>query len=103
MEKNTVLSNGTSSHCNGKNGDTSSQDSWSHLLTSARANVSPHVHMTPVMTSSTLDSMSGLRLFFKCENLQKTGAFKARGAINAVLNHLKVNTNAFFLHMSKDI
>lgn len=38
------------------------------------------------MTSETLDSLSGARLFFKCENLQKTGAFKARGAANAVFS-----------------
>ena len=43
------------------------------------------VHRTPVMTSDTLDRLSGRRLFFKCENLQKVGAFKYRGATNAVL------------------
>ena len=42
------------------------------------------IHRTPVMTSSVLDELSGNRLFFKCENLQKVGAFKARGATNAV-------------------
>jgi threonine dehydratase/serine racemase len=42
------------------------------------------VHRTPVMTSGTLDRLSGRRLFFKCENLQKVGAFKYRGATNAV-------------------
>jgi threonine dehydratase/serine racemase len=42
------------------------------------------VHRTPVMTSETLDRLSGRRLFFKCENLQKVGAFKYRGATNAV-------------------
>lgn len=43
------------------------------------------VHRTPVMTSDTLDRLSGRKLFFKCENLQKVGAFKYRGATNAVL------------------
>lgn len=43
------------------------------------------VHRTPVMTSDTLDRLSGRKLFFKCENLQKIGAFKYRGATNAVL------------------
>jgi threonine dehydratase len=43
------------------------------------------VHRTPVMTSATLDRELGLRAFVKCENLQKCGAFKARGALNAVL------------------
>src|SRR5690348_6689304 len=43
------------------------------------------VHRTPVVTCSTLDRMAGRRLFFKCEHLQKTGAFKFRGASNALL------------------
>jgi threonine dehydratase/serine racemase len=43
------------------------------------------VHRTPVVTCSTLDQIAGRRLFFKCEHLQKTGAFKFRGATNAVL------------------
>ncbi len=41
-------------------------------------------HRTPVMTSRTLDQQSGAQLYFKCENLQRTGAFKIRGAANAV-------------------
>ncbi|MEJ2583238.1 MAG: pyridoxal-phosphate dependent enzyme, partial [Acidobacteriota bacterium] len=47
--------------------------------------VGGHVHRTPVMTSRQVDRIVGARLFFKCENLQKVGAFKARGATNAVL------------------
>jgi threonine dehydratase len=43
-------------------------------------------HRTPVATCATLDRMSGKRLFFKCENLQKTGSFKFRGAWNSVSN-----------------
>ena len=43
------------------------------------------VHQTPVLTSSYYDDRLGMRCFFKCENLQKVGAFKARGAMNAVL------------------
>jgi threonine dehydratase len=42
------------------------------------------VHQTPVMTSNSLDGLAGASLFFKCEHLQKTGSFKARGALNAV-------------------
>jgi threonine dehydratase len=45
-----------------------------------------HVHRTPVMTSRAIDGITGARLYFKCENLQKVGAFKARGATNAVLS-----------------
>ncbi len=50
----------------------------------AARRIAPYVHRTPVMTSAYLDSRTGAELFFKCENLQKVGAFKARGACNAV-------------------
>jgi threonine dehydratase len=50
----------------------------------AEARIAPHIHRTPVMTSRMLDEVSGASLFFKCENLQKAGAFKVRGASNAV-------------------
>ena len=50
----------------------------------ARERIAAHVHRTPVLTSSHLNQVCGAELFFKCENLQKTGAFKARGACNAV-------------------
>ncbi|UAB81511.1 pyridoxal-phosphate dependent enzyme [Marixanthomonas sp. SCSIO 43207] len=46
--------------------------------------VKPHVHQTPVLTSSLLDEMAQAKLYFKCENFQKMGAFKMRGAINAI-------------------
>lgn len=48
--------------------------------------VKEYAHRTPVHTSRTLDRMTGARLFFKCENFQRGGAFKFRGAINAVAN-----------------
>ena len=54
------------------------------LIEQARARIQGRVHRTPVMTSQTLDHLSGARLYFKCENLQNMGAFKARGATNAV-------------------
>ncbi len=47
--------------------------------------VSPHVHLTPVLTSSTIDRMLDASVFFKCENFQRMGAFKFRGASNAIL------------------
>jgi threonine dehydratase len=52
----------------------------------ARARIAPHVHRTPVMTCRSLDEAAGARLYFKCENFQKVGAFKARGAVNAVFS-----------------
>ena len=53
-------------------------------MLAARARITPHIHRTPVLTSRILNELSGAELFFKCENLQKAGAFKARGASNAV-------------------
>jgi threonine dehydratase len=50
----------------------------------AHARIRDKIHRTPVMTSEVLDGLAGKRLYFKCENLQKVGAFKARGATNAV-------------------
>ena len=50
----------------------------------AHARIAPHIHRTPVLTSSFLDEMTGAELHFKCENFQKAGAFKVRGASNAV-------------------
>jgi len=46
----------------------------------------PYIHRTPVLTCSATNDRVGARLFFKCENFQKTGAFKIRGASNAVLS-----------------
>lgn len=48
--------------------------------------ISPYIHRTPVMTSKLLNKISGADLYFKCENFQKMGAFKMRGAVNAVLS-----------------
>ncbi len=45
-------------------------------ISEAYQRIRPFVNLTPVLTSSTFNSMSGLELFFKCENFQKTGAFK---------------------------
>jgi threonine dehydratase len=55
-------------------------------IRSAHERIRPHIHRTPVLTSVRLDEASGAKLFFKCENLQKIGAFKARGATNAVFS-----------------
>ncbi|MCY4548845.1 MAG: pyridoxal-phosphate dependent enzyme [Defluviicoccus sp.] len=53
-------------------------------LLAAHERIAPHVHRTPVLTSNSLDRLAGAELFFKCENFQRAGAFKARGASNAV-------------------
>ena len=59
--------------------------SWQAIL-EAHARIAPRVHRTPVLTSASLNAMTGAQLFFKCENLQKTGSFKIRGASNAILS-----------------
>ncbi len=69
---------------------TTPTSSYTHLtwqaILQAHARIAPRIHCTPVFTSASLDAMTGARLFFKCENLQKTGSFKIRGASNAILS-----------------
>ncbi|MGC1106286.1 MAG: pyridoxal-phosphate dependent enzyme [Candidatus Acidiferrales bacterium] len=55
-------------------------------IRAAHERIRPQIHRTPVFTSESLDEMTGAHLFFKCENLQKTGSFKFRGATNAVFS-----------------
>ena len=50
----------------------------------ARERITPYIHKTPVLTSTFMNDLTGAGLFFKCENFQKAGAFKVRGASNAV-------------------
>ncbi len=52
----------------------------------AAGRIALYIHRTPVLTSELLDSIADARLFFKCDNFQKTGSFKIRGATNAVLS-----------------
>jgi threonine dehydratase len=54
------------------------------LIREAHARIKEKIHRTPVLTSATLNAQACAQLFFKCENFQKGGAFKARGATNAV-------------------
>ncbi len=53
-------------------------------MKAAHARIKPYIHNTPVLTSNYLNDLTGAELFFKCENFQKAGAFKVRGASNAV-------------------
>lgn len=55
-------------------------------IRAAHRRISPRIHRTPVVTSASLDEIAGAKLYFKCENLQKTGSFKIRGATNAVFS-----------------
>ena len=55
-------------------------------MLAAHERINPHIHNTPVLTSSFFNELTGAELFFKCENFQKAGVFKARGASNAVFS-----------------
>ncbi|MFT6827079.1 MAG: threonine dehydratase [Roseivirga sp.] len=52
----------------------------------AHARIKPFIHHTPVLTSESINAIAGCVVYFKCENFQKVGAFKARGGLNAVLS-----------------
>lgn len=52
----------------------------------AHDRIRPYVHRTPILTSESVNEIAGCELYFKCENFQKIGAFKARGGVNAVLS-----------------
>lgn len=55
-------------------------------IRAARERIAPHIHRTPVLMSASLDALAGARLHFKCENLQRSGSFKMRGASNAIFS-----------------
>lgn len=57
-----------------------------HTIREAAARIRPHIHKTPVLTSQAINKICGAEIFFKCENFQKAGAFKSRGACNAVFS-----------------
>jgi threonine dehydratase len=61
------------------------KSTWQSIA-EAHLRIAPRIHRTPVLRSATLDAMCGAELFFKCENLQKTGSFKIRGATNAIFS-----------------
>ncbi len=61
-----------------------------NAIKQAAERIKPFLHLTPVLESSAINNIAGCSIFFKCENLQKAGVFKARGATNAVFS-LKEN------------
>ena len=61
------------------------QPDWKTIL-EAHERIRPRIHRTPVLTSHSINQLAGAELFFKCENLQKTGSFKIRGATNAIFS-----------------
>ena len=64
---------------------TKTHPDWQTIL-EACDRIRPRIHRTPVLTSRSLNERTGASLFFKCENLQKTGSFKIRGATNAIFS-----------------
>lgn len=54
-------------------------------ISNAHERIKPYIHNTPILTSKSINDLAGCHVFFKCENFQKIGAFKARGAMNAAL------------------
>lgn len=62
-----------------------SPDFPKHQIEAAHNRIKPYIHNTPILTSQSINEMVGAELFFKCENFQKIGAFKMRGATNAIL------------------
>ena len=61
------------------------QPDWKTIV-DAHDRIRPRIHRTPVLTSRSINGLAGAQLFFKCENLQKTGSFKIRGATNAIFS-----------------
>ena len=59
--------------------------SWDEIR-AAHARIAPRIHRTPVLTAHSLNDMAGAQFFFKCDNFQKTGSFKIRGATNAIFS-----------------
>ncbi|MBS1491576.1 MAG: pyridoxal-phosphate dependent enzyme [Bacteroidetes bacterium] len=55
-------------------------------IEAAHERIQPYIHHTPILTSQSINEQAGCSLYFKCENFQKVGAFKARGAMNAALS-----------------
>jgi len=81
-------------------GSESVKPGFSDILAAA-ARIAPYAHVTPVLRSSSINEMVGADLFFKCENFQRAGAFKFRGACNAVWNlDEKAAANGVVTHSS---
>lgn len=55
------------------------------IIANAHERIKAYIHRTPLLTCTSINQLAGCSIFFKCENFQKTGAFKARGAMNAAL------------------
>src|SRR6188474_322495 len=75
--------NANADHAAGPQAAVATAPTFEDVLAAA-ARIAPHAQVTPVLRSRSLDALAGAELFFKCENFQRAGAFKFRGACNAV-------------------
>lgn len=65
---------------------TDNKEPGKEAILAAEKRISPYLHRTPILTCAMINTIAGANIFFKCENLQKAGAFKSRGATNAVFS-----------------
>lgn len=76
-------------------------DTYRLKILSAHDRIKPYIHNTPLLCSNAINKKAGCEIYFKCENFQKIGAFKMRGAINAVLSYsLTKRRKGFVTHSS---
>lgn len=66
-------------------------------ITQAHQRIEKHIHNTPILSSQNINKITGANIYFKCENFQKIGAFKMRGALNAVLSYSKEKVKKGFV------
>ena len=74
-------------------------DSFYDDIEKANLRISKYLHHTEILTTETLDAELGFELYFKAENMQKSGSFKARGATNAVLASMIKNQQSFHYYI----
>ena len=71
------------------------------VIQEAHKRIKPYIHRTPVLSSSSINQLIEAQLYFKCENFQKVGAFKMRGATNAIMAYsIEDRKNGFVTHSS---
>ena len=72
-------------------------DTYRSKILSAHDRIKPYIHNTPLLCSNAINKKAGCEIYFKCENFQKIGAFKMRGAINAVLSYSLIKRRKGFV------
>lgn len=69
----------------------------------AQKKITPYIYQTPIFQNEWINKLTNFIIFFKCENLQKTGSFKLRGATNALLNYIEQAKKMVLLHILLEI